>query len=63
MMGLIFDCWKDTQQEQPVAYCCVCGGEIYAGDLKERIDSGYRHAECRDLEEYDGRDYTEDRRF
>lgn len=51
------------QQEQPVAYCCVCGGEIYAGDLKEQLESGYRHAECRDLEEDDGRDYTEDRRF
>lgn len=45
-MGILFDCWHDAQQETPVGYCCICGGEIYAGDLAERCEDGLRHAAC-----------------
>ncbi|OUM21561.1 hypothetical protein [Butyricicoccus porcorum] len=38
----------DPQEEQPVAYCDYCGGEIYPGDsayIPAEFD-GMLHADC-----------------
>ncbi len=37
---------RDPQQEQPVAYCAYCGGEIYTGDSTRETEKGCVHKEC-----------------
>lgn len=31
----------ETQAEKPVAQCCVCGMDLYAGDEAFRVDDDY----------------------
>lgn len=43
----------DRQQDAPIAYCPICGGEIYRRFDAEEIDGTLYHSEC--LESiYDG---------
>lgn len=46
---------RDTQQEFPIAYCPVCGGEIYEMDEVVMRPSGEMlHQEC-DTEDEEGK--------
>lgn len=38
--------WNDTQLEAPIAYCEICGGEIYRRFEAEEIDGQLYHSEC-----------------
>lgn len=61
-MGILFDCWRDAQQATPIGYCCICGGEIYTGDLAERCAGGLRHTACaKEDDDPDGHNHPDDR--
>lgn len=43
-----YDDWKTSPPEpEPVAYCAICGGEMYEGDTLYTVDGGICET-CRD---------------
>lgn len=38
----------DRQQDVPIAYCTICGGEIYNHFEAKEIDGCFAHKECID---------------
>ena len=45
MPKLITDPW-DRQEDAPFAYCDLCGGEIYYGEVCVRAGDIYYHDDC-----------------